>query len=143
MKDQKDPTASTFFGRLQELRRRTDERSRPLAQRIGNRFAVGLLVAFPLVITILIARVVFNILDTWFRPISRRLFDYEIFGLGMLISVLFLLLLGFLATNVFGSRLLHFFERRIAKVPLLSPIYLGGGQPTAFPPAEGTPPASR
>ena len=130
MAKDREPTASTFYGRLQELRRRTDERSRSIVHRLGNRLAVGLLVAFPLVITVIVARFLFNVLDTWFRPISRRLFDYEIFGVGMIISVLFLLALGFLATNVFGSRLLNFFERRISKIPLLSPIYLGARQIT-------------
>jgi uncharacterized membrane protein len=41
-----------------------------------------------------------------------------------------MLLLGIIATNVVGGRLLDFAERLLARVPLLSPIYQGARQIT-------------
>jgi len=51
-------------------------------------------------------------------------------GVGLVVSLLILLLLGVLATNVLGGRLLDYFEKKITGLPLLSPIYQGARQIT-------------
>ncbi len=126
----RDPNETGFFRRLAELARRSEERPRGFGSWLRNRLLVGFLAAFPLVVTIFLGRFIFELLDRWFRPISRHLFGYQIVGGGLLLAVIGLLLLGVFATNVFGSRLLNFFERRIARLPLLSPIYQGARQIT-------------
>ena len=83
------------------------------------------MVAFPLVVTIFFGRFVFELLDRWFRPISRHLFGFPVPGVGLLLFLLGLYLLGLLATNVFGSRLLNLFERVISRLPAVGPIYQG------------------
>ena len=123
-------TVTGFFRRLRDLREPPDSRSKGFFSRIRNRLAVGLLVAFPLVVTVIFARFVFRVLDQWFRPISERFFGFPLVGVGAALVVIGLLLLGTLATNVFGNRLLHFFERIVGGIPLLSPIYQGARQIT-------------
>jgi uncharacterized membrane protein len=91
---------------------------------------VGFLVALPLVVTLFFARFLFQLFDRWFRPISHQLFGREIPGLGLLLVLAMMLLLGVIATNVVGGRLLAFLERLMARVPLLSPIYQGARQVT-------------
>jgi uncharacterized membrane protein len=98
--------------------------------RLRNRLVVGLLVAFPLVVTVFLARFVFRVLDRWFQPISEHFFQIRIHGAGMLLAMLGLVLLGTLATNVLGSRILDAFERFVARLPLFSPIYQGARQIT-------------
>ena len=109
-----------FFRRLSE-----DERKPTggVARWLRRRFAVGFLVAFPLVVTIFFARFIFGLLDRWFRPISRQAFGFEIPGIGFLLFMVLLFLLGVVATNVFGGRVLGFLERRLSWIPLLSPVY--------------------
>jgi len=126
----RDPNETGFFRRLAELARRGEDRPRGFGSWLRNRLLVGFLVAFPLVVTIFFGRFIFELLDRWFRPISRHLFGYQVVGGGLLLALIGLLLLGVFATNVFGSRLLNFFERRIARLPLLSPIYQGARQIT-------------
>jgi uncharacterized membrane protein len=119
-----------FFARLRDLTRRRDSHKRGLFARLRNRLLVGFLVAFPLVVTIFFARIVFEFLDRWFRPISVRYLGFPLVGAGMLLSLIALYLLGVVATNVFGGRLLDLFERKITRLPLLSPIYQGARQIT-------------
>ena len=120
-----DPSDTGFFRRVADIARHP--RQRGVWAWIRWRLAVGFLVAFPLVVTLFFGRFIF---DRWFRPISRHLFGVQIFGAGLLLSLVALLLLGIVATNVIGGRLLTFFERRVAALPLLSPIYQGARQIT-------------
>ena len=69
-------------------------------------------------------------MDKWFRPISERFVGEPLVGVGLVVSLLILLLLGVLATNVLGGRLLDYFEKKITGLPLLSPIYQGARQIT-------------
>ncbi len=130
MKDQVDSTTGSFFGKMADLARRPDRPSRGLGNWIRNRLIAGLLVAFPLAVTILFGRFLFQALDRWFRPISERLFGFQIFGVGFVLTILGLLILGAVAMNVVGSRMLGFFEKRISQLPLISPIYKGARQIT-------------
>jgi uncharacterized membrane protein len=127
-----------FFRSAVVLARRTDRKSRGIGQWFRNRLVVGLLVAFPLVVTVFFARFIFGLLDRWFRPISEHFFGFPLVGGGLLLALVGLLLLGVIATNVFGSRLLGFFESWVTGVPLLSPIYQGARQITEAIQVRGT-----
>ncbi len=129
MKERQDQP-SGFFRRLADLGRVPDGRTRGVGVWIRRRFVVGFLVVFPLVITIFFARFIFELLDRWFRPISRELFGAPIPGVGFLIFVAALFVLGVLATNVIGGRMLNVFEQWLGRLPLLSPIYQGARQIT-------------
>jgi uncharacterized membrane protein len=110
--------------------RSDDTRQRGVLSWLRRRFVVGFLVALPLVVTLFFARFMFQLMDRWFRPISRQLFEREIPGIGLLLVILAMLVLGVIATNMIGGRLLDLFERLLARVPLLSPIYQGARQIT-------------
>jgi uncharacterized membrane protein len=130
MSEHKKTDESGFFRRLAVIARHSDRTSRSFGSKLRRRMLAGFLVAFPLVVTIFFARFIFGLLDRWFRPISRYYFDLTIPGAGALLSLVVLYLLGVIATNIFGGRLLAFFERRITAIPLLSPIYQGARQIT-------------
>ena len=130
MEQNENNEQSGFFRRLAVVARLSDRTSRGFGSRLRRRLLAGFLVAFPLVVTIFFARFIFGLLDRWFHPITRYYFDLTIPGAGALLSLIALYLLGVIATNVFGGRLLAFFERRIAAIPLLSPIYSGARQIT-------------
>jgi uncharacterized membrane protein len=130
MDEEPRTTVTGFFKRLTEFRDSSDAGSKSFFSRIRTRLVVGLLVTFPLLVTLVFARFVFRVLDQWFRPISERFFGFPLVGVGAALVVLGLLLIGTLATNVFGNRLLTFFERIVGGIPLLSPIYQGARQIT-------------
>ena len=120
---------SGFFKRLSDLTGRSEHRQ-GIGRWIRSRLLVGFMVAFPLVVTIFFARFIFGLMDKWFRPISERIVGEPLVGVGLVVSLLLLLLLGVLATNVLGGRLLDYFEKKITGLPLLSPIYQGARQIT-------------
>lgn len=130
MKSQKPSDETGFFRRLALVVRHSDRKSRSFGSRLRRRLLAGFLVAFPLVITIFFGKFIFGLLDSWARPITRYYFDITIPGAGAAVALVALYLLGVIATNMFGGRLLAFFERRITAIPLLSPIYQGARQIT-------------
>ncbi len=130
--------ADGFFRRLAERQPDDGPIHSRAARWIRRRFAVGFLVVFPLVITLFFARFIFGLLDRWFLPISERLFGVEIPGIGFILFIIALFALGTLATNILGGRMLDFFEKKVAGIPLLSPIYQGARQITEAIQIRGT-----
>jgi uncharacterized membrane protein len=125
-----DPQRSGFFRRLAQPEPDSGLPGKRLGRWVRRRFAVGFLVVFPMVVTLFFARFMFGLLDRWFLPISERLFGMAIPGLGFALFIVGLFILGILATNILGGKLLAAFERRIEGIPLLSPIYQGARQIT-------------
>jgi uncharacterized membrane protein len=119
-----------FYRRLADPGAPAGGRRRGFGSWLRRRFVVGFLVALPLVVTLFFARFLFQLMDRWFRPISHQLFGREIPGIGLLLVLAMMLLLGVVATNVVGGRLLAYLERLLARVPLLSPIYQSARQVT-------------
>ena len=92
---------------------------------LRSRFLTGLLIGFPLVVTVFFARFLFNLLDRWSYPITTKLVGYPLRGVGASLAVVLLFLLGMLAHNVIGRRILRFGEHLIERVPVLRSIYVG------------------
>ncbi len=89
------------------------------------RFVTGLLVSFPLVVTLFFGRFVFDLIDRWADPISQRLFDRVVPGFGAGVFIVSVFLLGVLAHNVIGRRVLHWGEAVFARIPVLRAVYSG------------------
>lgn len=119
-----------FFRRLRDITVQRERQEKSLLRRLRNRLLIGFLVTFPLVVTLFFLRFAYRVLDGWFHPISLRLVGFVIPGVGTALALLGLFVVGILATNVVGGRLLDLLERTISRVPLLSPIYQGARQVT-------------
>lgn len=92
--------------------------------------AAGLLVWIPVVVTFFVLRFVINLMDRTLllvpaaiRP--ENLLGFRIPGLGILLTLTLLVATGSLAANYFGRRLLDFWEAVLARIPLVSWVYLG------------------
>ena len=88
----------------------------------------GLVILVPVTLTIYILKLIFDFMDGMFSPVvDRALSPYlpgvHIPGLGFLLTVLVVLLLGWLSTNVVGRRLIHASEKLIARIPIAKSIY--------------------
>lgn len=90
-----------------------------------SRFVTGLIVVFPLAVTLFFGRFLFNLLDRWAYPLANRVFGRPLPGLGAAASLVLAFLLGVAAHNVLGRRLLRAAEKLLIRIPLLRPIYLG------------------
>lgn len=107
---------------------------RLLAGHLRNKLGTGLLVVIPLGITLFILRFLFNLADGVLAPAIEKgvsLFlgeGYYIPGLGMVAGIVVIYAAGMVATNVFGRRLVEFWERILARIPLVKSIYTSSKQ---------------
>jgi uncharacterized membrane protein len=86
-------------------------------------FLAGLVVTVPLLITVVTLVWMFRFIDGVARPLSVYLLGREVPGLGVLITATFILLVGAVATNVIGRRILQRGERWLLNVPLFKTVY--------------------
>lgn len=95
-----------------------------------NRFKktvlAGLLILVPLALTVVVLRELFQLLDGIFAPLVNRVLatvlerdELHIPGLGLLLTVIVVLLLGWLSR----SRLVHAMEGLIQRIPVAKSIY--------------------
>ena len=90
----------------------------------------GLLVWVPLGVTILVIKLLVDVLDQTLLLLPDRLqpealFGFKIPGLGVALSVIIVLATGIVVANLFGRQLIQFWESMLARIPFVSKIYTG------------------
>lgn len=88
----------------------------------------GLLIWIPLGITILVIKLLVDLMDktivllppAW-RP--EAVFGFDIPGLGIVISSMIIFITGFVLTNIAGRRIISFWESFLERIPLVRSIY--------------------
>lgn len=105
-------------------------RKRPgMIASIRNHFFTGVVVALPIGLTIWMISAFVRKVDKLVKPIlppemnPDTYLQFHIPGVGLLVSLVALWMLGVLATNFFGSRLLRLGENLVARVPVVRNIY--------------------
>ncbi|MGH9256068.1 MAG: DUF502 domain-containing protein [Vicinamibacterales bacterium] len=92
-------------------------------QWLRRRFIAGFFVTVPLVISVAALVWIFGIIDGFTAPLATRALGREVPGLGILITLLVVLAVGALATNVIGRRVLARGEEWLMRVPVFRTIY--------------------
>jgi len=87
------------------------------------RFITGFVVTVPAIATGWLLWVFWNSIDDLFSPGYERLIGRRIPGLGFLTAVVLIFLMGMIATNVVGRRVLQWIERLLMYVPIFKSIY--------------------
>ncbi len=91
-------------------------------------FITGLLIWVPLAITVWVLSFIVNTMDQTLLLLPKQwrpdaLLPFHVPGLGVLLSLAILLLTGLLTANFLGQRLLGFWERLLARIPIVRSIY--------------------
>ena len=86
-------------------------------------FVTGFFVLVPLFISVAAVIWIFNVVDGLTTPMYDRLLGKRIPGLGIATTALAILLVGVVARNVFGRRILSRGEAWLLKVPVFRTIY--------------------
>ena len=86
-------------------------------------FITGFFVIVPLVISIATLVWIFQLVDSFSEPLALRLLGRGAPGLGVLLTVGVILVVGAVANNVFGKRLLQRTEYYLLQVPVFKTIY--------------------
>ena len=92
-------------------------------QWLRRSFIAGFFVTVPLVISVAALVWIFGIIDRFTAPLATQVLGREVPGLGLLITVLVVLLVGAVATNVIGRRLLARAESWLMMIPVFRTIY--------------------
>ena len=107
-----------------------------LQRRIRNIFITGLLITLPIALTYFILQFLFKNLDTLSPVFTKVLIDmgapipegYRIPALGLVITLLIVLAVGWFTTNFFGKQMINLGESIVEKIPFVRKIYKGSKQ---------------
>ncbi len=91
-------------------------------QIIKRRILAGLIALMPIMATYWIIRLLFDFLNRLAEPLLK-LVGIEIPGLGIILTILFIFVIGLFVTNVLGRTILKWSEIVVARVPIVSTIY--------------------
>jgi uncharacterized membrane protein len=92
-------------------------------QWLRRSFIAGFFVTVPLVISVAALVWIFGIIDGFTAPVATRVLGREVPGLGILLTLLVVLVVGAVATNVIGRRLLARAESWLLMIPVFRTIY--------------------
>jgi uncharacterized membrane protein len=90
---------------------------------LRRRFIAGFFVTVPLVISVAALVWIFGIIDGFTAPLAARVLSREVPGLGIVITMLVVLAIGAVATNVIGRRLVARAESWLMRVPVFRTVY--------------------
>lgn len=91
-------------------------------QIIKRRIFAGLIALMPIMATYWIIKLLFEFLDRLAQPLLV-LIGIQIPGLGIILTILFIFIIGLFVTNVLGRTILKWSEIIVARVPIVSTIY--------------------
>ena len=91
-------------------------------QIIKRRIFAGLIALMPIMATYWIIKLLFEFLDRLAQPLLAVI-GIEIPGLGIILTILFIFIIGLFVTNVLGRTILKWSEIIVARVPIVSTIY--------------------
>jgi uncharacterized membrane protein len=100
---------------------------------IKKNIIAGLLVTVPVALTYIILEFVITRIDEMMVPVVSKVVNekamehfngYFIPGMGFLLLILFVFLIGLIATNIFGKKVFKFGELVLHKIPLVRVIYI-------------------
>ncbi len=86
-------------------------------------FIAGIVVTVPLFISVAALVWGFSAVDGWTEPMYDRLLGRRVPGLGILTTAVLVLVMGAIATNVIGRRLLARAEGYLLRVPVFRTVY--------------------
>jgi uncharacterized membrane protein len=92
-------------------------------QWLRNSFIAGFFVTVPLAVSVVAFVWIFQAVDGVMGPLYARWIGREVPGLGILTTAAVVLLVGIVATNVIGKRVLQRAEGYLLRVPVFRTIY--------------------
>ncbi|XVE55128.1 hypothetical protein DITRI_Ditri03aG0135700 [Diplodiscus trichospermus] len=96
----------------------------------SKKFMTGCVVLFPVAITFLVTWWFIQFVDGFFSPLYARL-GFDIFGLGFITSILFILFVGIFASSWLGASVFWLGEWFIKRMPFMKHIYSASKQISA------------
>jgi uncharacterized membrane protein len=93
-----------------------------------NVFLIGIITAIPLVVTFYVFRWLFEALDSVFQPVFKFFLGHSLPGAGLIAVIILVYVLGLIATNVIGRRLVHWLDAMMCRAPVIQYVYSAARQ---------------
>lgn len=112
-----------------DLQPQPEKPRRRLLAWLRERFVAGMLIALPVVATFIILDFLINLIDSRVVPLlppalrPETYLDFAVPGFGLIILILFLTLLGSVATNFLGNYLVSLTDRVLTRIPVVRNVY--------------------
>ena len=90
---------------------------------LRRRFIAGFFLTVPLLVSVAALVWIFGIIDGFTAPLAERVLGRVVPGLGILLTAVVVLVVGVIATNVIGRRILARAESWLMMVPVFRTIY--------------------
>ncbi|MBN2364639.1 MAG: DUF502 domain-containing protein [Calditrichaeota bacterium] len=95
-----------------------------LKNNIKSNLIPGIIVVVPLVISLIVLRWLINFFDSLIQPALKNYIHIYIPGLGILVSLIFIYLVGLSTKNYFGNKLVQVGEWIVVRIPVAKTVYL-------------------
>jgi uncharacterized membrane protein len=92
-------------------------------RRLRRYFVAGILVSIPLGATIIILVWIFNAIDNLLEPLIVYIWGHDVPGIGFGVTVVLIFIVGVIASNVLGKRLIYFGESLLSRIPIFKQLY--------------------
>ena len=96
-----------------------------LGKELRGHFLTGIVTVVPIGATILILIWIFTAIDNVLQPVIREIWGHAITGVGFGVTIVLIYLIGVLASNVVGKRLIHYGEAALPWMPGFRQLYNG------------------
>ena len=96
---------------------------RLVGKKMRRPFLTGILVVVPLGATVLILIWIFTSIDNILQPVIQLILGRPVPGVGFGITIVLIYLVGVIASNVVGKRLIQYGESLLARIPVFRPLY--------------------
>jgi len=93
------------------------------AKTIRTQFVAGLIVVVPVAASVLILMWVFDGIDDILQPVIRAIAGHDIRGVGFGVAIVLIFLVGVVARNFIGKRLVKFGNSMMMRVPVFRGLY--------------------
>ena len=97
-------------------------------KKLRAQFIAGIVVVVPIGASILILVWLFSAVDNILQPLVKAVWDHTIPGVGFGATVALIYLVGVIARNVVGKRLIRYGESLLGRVPVFRQLYIGISQ---------------
>ncbi|HEX74306.1 MAG TPA: DUF502 domain-containing protein [Dehalococcoidia bacterium] len=96
---------------------------RLIGKKMRRQLLTGIIVVVPLGATILILVWIFTSIDNILQPVIQLIVGRQVPGVGFGITIVLIYLVGVIASNVGGKKLIKYGESLLAKIPVFRPLY--------------------
>jgi len=86
-------------------------------------FMRGVVVIVPIVITVAVLKMLFEVVDGIISPVIDNFLGYHIYGLGFFSMLLLIIIVGLMSRNLVGRFIIKGFDNLISSLPLARTIY--------------------